>query len=194
MKTVLGLTGPTGSGKTTAGQKAKKLGWYVIDCDKVAREAVKDKTALCALKNAFGDDITDQNGELNRKILAQRAFSSEQNTELLNKTLLPFVVELVKKKIDDSNSDKILLDAPTLFESGADALCSKICAVLSSKENRLVRIMKRDNIDEQSALLRMSAGKSDEYYKSKTMHIIYNDTDTKTLEQQFAMFLKNNGR
>ena len=88
MSLIIGLTGPTGSGKTTVSKAAKDLGFKVIDCDKLARKAVeKGEEGLKAVVNAFGEDILLANGELNRKELAKKAFSTEEKTELLNKTL-----------------------------------------------------------------------------------------------------------
>lgn len=189
MSFVLGLTGPTGSGKSTAGIVAAEQGWYVIDCDKVAREATDKKETLSALASAFGSDILNKDGSLNRKILAQKAFSTPEKTELLNQTVLPIIVELIKQKISDNKDKNILLDAPTLFESGADSLCDAVCAILSSDEKRLARITARDKIDISAAKLRMSAGKPDEYYKSRTRHIIYNNGDEAALVAEFKNFL-----
>lgn len=193
MRFILGLTGPTGSGKSTACKAAGGIGWYVIDCDKVAREATEQSATLRALTAVFGEDILNTEGSLNRKVLAEKAFSSPEKTELLNLTILPFIVELIKQKIEKSGAEKILLDAPTLYESGADALCDAVCAILSASENRLSRILSRDNIDLAAAKLRMSAGKSDEYYKSKTPHIIYNDADSAALISEFIKLLNTFG-
>ena len=179
MSFVIGLTGPTGAGKSSVTDVAKELGFKVIDCDKLARVAVeKGSDGLGALVSAFGDDILNQDGTLNRAILAKKAFSSTQNTQLLNETLLPFITALVKKEIDQ---ELVLLDAPTLFESGADALCDEIIVVLSDEKTRKKRIMERDGIDEASALLRIKAGKSDNFYIEKTNNIVYNDCELSVL-------------
>lgn len=173
MSLIIGLTGPTGSGKTTVSKAAKDLGFKVIDCDKLARKAVeKGEEGLNAVVNAFGEDILLANGELNRKELAKKAFSTEEKTELLNKTLLPHIVEKVKSEI---NGENVLLDAPTLFESGLDSICKYTVAVLSDENIRKMRIINRDGLTEEEALLRMNAGKKDDYYLKKTDNIIYNN-------------------
>ncbi|MBO4734245.1 MAG: dephospho-CoA kinase, partial [Clostridia bacterium] len=116
MSYILGLTGPTGAGKSIFSKCAGESGFTVIDCDGVAREAVgKGMPALTRLCEVFGDEILLKNGELDRRKLAGIAFSSPDKTELLNETVLPFIKELVLGRI---KGDLVLLDAPTLFESG----------------------------------------------------------------------------
>ncbi len=176
MKHIIGMTGPTGAGKSSVADTARELGFKVIDCDILARKAVeKGSDGLVAIVGAFGDDILNADQTLNRKALASAAFSSKDQTELLNKTLLPFIVELVNEQIGDN--DLVLLDAPTLFESGADSICTDTFAVLSDGDIRKKRIMARDGITESEAILRMNAGKPDEFYTSKTANIIYNNGD-----------------
>lgn len=175
MSFVIGLTGPTGAGKSSATAIAEELGFKVIDCDKLARVAVeKGSDGLTALTNVFGNDILNADGTLNRAILAQRTFSTPENTELLNQTLLPHIVKLVNAEI---NTELVLLDAPTLFESGADSLCNEVIAVISDEKTRLARIMERDGIDEEAATLRIKAGKPEEFYIEKTDNIVYNDCE-----------------
>ena len=192
MSIVVGLTGPTGSGKSTASKTAEALGFKVIDCDKLARVAVeKGREGLTALVAVFGDDILNEDGFLNRKRLAQKAFSTKENTELLNKTLLPCIAKLIDVEI---KSDKVLLDAPTLFESGVDKDCDFTIAVLADSDIRLKRIIARDNIDEAAAKLRMSAGKTDDFYIEKADHILYNNGEIDELKKAFRLILNNGGK
>ncbi len=190
MKHIIGMTGPTGAGKSSVADTARTLGFKVIDCDTLARKAVEKGTqGLSAVVRAFGSDILNADGTLNRKALAKAAFSSNDKTELLNKTLLPFIVELVNGQIGESNL--VLLDAPTLFESGADGICTDTFAVLSDPDIRKSRIMARDGITETEATLRMSAGKSDEFYKAKTANIIYNNGDISQFKANAKALLNN---
>ena len=178
MSIIIGLTGPTGAGKSIASETVREMGIRVIDCDKVARQTVvANSNALKALVNVFGVGILNSDGTLNRKALAQIAFSTKDNTKLLNKTLLPYIVEKIKSDIGDED---VLLDAPTLFESGIDDICTYTVAVLSNGDTRLKRILERDGITEDEANLRMSAGKDDEYYIGKAGYIIYNNGDIDT--------------
>lgn len=187
MSFVIGLTGPTGAGKSSVTDVANKMGFKVVDCDALARVAVqKGSKGLDAVVLAFGEEILNDDGTLNRATLAKKAFSSAENTELLNKTLLPFITALVQKEIDE---ERILLDAPTLFESGADSLCDEVIVILAGEKIRTSRIMQRDNIDEESALLRIKAGKDDDFYIMRTNNIIYNDCEQSVLNLKFEKLL-----
>lgn len=188
MSIVIGLTGPTGSGKSSASKIAGDFGFQVIDCDKSAREAVeKGAPGLKALTVAFGSGILMPDGTLDRKALASLAFKDRESTELLNKTLLPFVAELVVSRTADKNT---LLDAPTLFESGINRICTKTVAVLADREIRLKRIIGRDGLTIKEADLRINAGKTDEFYKKNADYIIYNNGDEEAFFKKFTEIMK----
>ena len=175
MSFVIGLTGPTGAGKSTVTAVAESLGFKVVDCDRFARIAVeKGSDGLADIVQVFGGEMLNPDGTLNRAALAKAAFATPENTELLNKTLLPHIVKLINAEI---NQPRVLLDAPTLFESGADSLCDEIVVVLCDKKTRKKRIMERDGIDESAAALRIKAGKPDEFYVEKSHNIVYNDCE-----------------
>lgn len=189
MSIIIGLTGPTGSGKSSACKLCESYGLKHIDCDLLARKAVeKGSDGLKALVNAFGSEILNQDGSLNRKLLAKIAFSEKSKTELLNATIFPFIRELVLKETKNGN---ILLDAPTLFESKIDNICSKTIAVLSDKDTRLKRIIKRDNLTEEEALARINAGKTDNFYKEYANYIVYNNKTENEFLKEFGSVLES---
>lgn len=188
MSITIGLTGPTGSGKSSASKLLADFGFKVIDCDKTARKATeKGAEGLTALVLAFGDDILLSDGALNRKRLAEKAFSTKENTELLNKTILPFIVKIIEKETDNGD---ILLDAPTLFESGINRICDFTVAVLADREIRLKRIIKRDNLTIKEANTRINAGKTDEFYKQNADIILYNNGEQEEFLQEFSNRIK----
>ncbi len=176
MSVIIGLTGPTGAGKSQAAGLACDFGFKVIDCDLVARAAVEPDTAgLKALVKVFGKGILQENGGLDRKALAAVAFSSPENTELLNKTLLPHIVDMIRPQL----CGNVLLDAPTLFESGLNSVCSKTVAILAERDIRISRIIERDGITINEAELRINAGKPDEFYLKNADYVLYNNGDAK---------------
>lgn len=184
---IIGLTGPTGAGKSNLTETAQNLGFKVIDCDKVARQAVvKDSEGLKALVKVFGTDILLQNGELDRKALARKAFATLEQTNLLNKTLFPFITELVEKEFD---SDLILLDAPTLIESGLNKKCDKVIGVWADPEIRLQRICERDGLSLEDAKIRLNAGKDESFYKKNTDILIYNNGEIPEFRKEISEIL-----
>ena len=174
-KFIVGLTGPTGSGKSTAREVAAELGFFCIDADKVARDATaKGSPLLPILKKEFGD-ILNPDGSLNRGELAKKAFCNKESTERLNSIMLPHIVGLIEDIIKCSESNLILLDAPTLFESGANKICQKTVGVVADENIRLNRIMARDNLLEDAAKLRISAGKPQSFYEENCNYILTNN-------------------
>ncbi len=187
MSFVVGLTGPTGAGKSSVTDVAKNLGFKIIDCDALARVAVeKGSDGLADIVKVFGGGVLNSDGTLNRKQLAALAFSASDKTELLNKTLLPHIVKLIKAQID---VPLVLLDAPTLFESGADSLCDDVIVVLCDEKTRKERIIKRDGIDESAAELRIKAGKDDNFYIERSNNIVYNDCELSVLNLKIQKLL-----
>lgn len=188
MNIVIGLTGPTGSGKSSVSRIAEDFGLQVIDCDKTAREATEKGTAgLKALVLAFGEEILLPDGNLNRKALAAAAFKDKQSTELLNKTILPYIAELLKEQARNRDT---LLDAPTLFESGINEICHKTVAVLADREIRLKRIILRDNLTLKEAETRINAGKDEDFYREHADYILYNNGDENAFLKRFSDILK----
>lgn len=190
MKTIIGITGPSGSGKTTLHAAAEKLGFFVINCDAVVHKLYEKDTTIKLLSSIFGEDILSQ-GKINRPTLAKKAFADKASTELLNKTVLPIIIEEIKVTIDNSGKDKILLDAPTLFESGADKMCCKTIGVLADRSVRMERIISRDNIEPSSAKNRMSAEKDEEFYLKNCDFVIFNNGSIDELIDSFEKILKD---
>ena len=177
--TVIGVTGKTGSGKSSVCLELKKLGAYIIDTDVIARKIVeKDTPALKQLAEHFGDVILNDDGSLNRKALATLAFSSKEETEKLNGITHPYIAKEVEKEIafaKENGFEYCIVDAAALIESDCKDFCDIIAVVCAREKIRLKRIIERDGIDEKSAKLRISAQKSDEYYFKNADIIIMNE-------------------
>lgn len=163
---VIGLTGPTGSGKSTFSAMLRERGFYIADADKAARTVVEPGTpVLRALCDAFGADILEPDGTLCRKRLAQRAFSSPENVQTLNALTHPAIERVLFDEIaSHPDARGAVLDAPTLIESGICEKCDLIAVVLAPPEERLRRIMRRDSMTEERARQRMQAQPPDAFY------------------------------
>lgn len=167
---IVGLTGQTGAGKSTVAAKLAAKGVYVIDGDAAAREImVPGASVLQTLAAVFGEDILNQDGSLNRKLLASRAFASRENTLKLNRITHPVITRLVKKKIEQAEKRgerAAVIDAAALLESGIAPLCKLIAVITAPEEERLGRIMRRDKLSKSEALKRISAQLSEDWYRS----------------------------
>ena len=166
----------TGAGKSTVAQTLRLLGCYIIDADVVAREALaKGSDCLEGLAKIFGYDIINEDGQCNRRLLAQRAFADPEATALLNKMTHPWIIQRMQEYITlyRRNSEGwIVLDAPLLYESGGNKLCGPVVAVTAPADVRLDRIMKRDALTQEEALLRMQAQPEAAFYTEKADYVI----------------------
>lgn len=176
MKKLIGLTGKTGAGKSTVSKMLEGFGAFIIDGDKVAREVLNLSTDLeLKLKAAFGSDIYE-NGVLLRKELAKRAFSSHENTELLNSIFHP----VINKRLFELSNEAFkthsvaVVDAAAVIESGFYKSCDCLITVYAPESIRLERIMRRDSLTKEEAMRRINAQKDDEFYFSKSDIIINN--------------------
>lgn len=189
---IIGLTGPSGTGKTSISDIAALLGYAVIDCDKVAREVSDDPELLATLEKEFGAVVID--GRLDRKALAEKAFATKESTEKLNSIMLPVISNAIDKKIkilENIGVEYLLLDAPTLYESGEDKRCDAVVVVLAEEKLRAERIRIRDNLTPAQLESRLKAAKSDDFYKNRTKYIIFNNGDISFLQDEaLKLFLK----
>lgn len=175
---IIGLTGKTGAGKSTVALALKGKGCYIIDGDIIARQITeKGSPVLPELQKAFGEDILDENGCLIRKTLAERAFSSKENTELLNSITHPEIKRRCENEIafaEENGYKTAVIDAAAILEGDCKDLCEKIVVVHADKDTRLERILRRDDITYEQAMTRINAQKNDDYYLSRADIIIRN--------------------
>lgn len=174
--TVIGITGPTGAGKTTALNALRALGVEVLDADAVYHRLLRENEALKgALAAAFGGDILDERGQVDRKALAGKVYPDR--LEELNAITHPFVVEEVCHRIETARKAGKLgaaVDAIALIESGLGEKCDVVVSVVAPLEERIRRIMARDGIDEDYARRRALAQKPDTFFRSHSDHTLEN--------------------
>lgn len=180
---ILGITGPTGAGKTTVSRIFSDNGIKVIDTDITAREiTAPGKPALSELAECFGEKILT-NGALNRAALAKIAFSDKDALLKLNKITHKYITEEVLAEINSYEGDIIGIDGAVLIESGISKLCTRVLCVLADEEIRKKRIMKRDSISASDADLRISSQKNNSFYIENSDYIVYNN-DRDDLQKQ----------
>lgn len=175
---VIGLTGPTGAGKSTVSRALAGHGWYVADGDAYARlVTAAGSPVLSALTRAFGDDLLLPSGALDRRLLAARAFSSPDATALLNEITHPAITARIfgdLEKAGQDGFDTAVIDAAALIESGIAERCDLVAVVTAPPDIRLERILARDVLTREEALRRMEAQKNEAYYERFADSIIRN--------------------
>lgn len=172
---VIGITGPTGAGKTTALHALEALGAQIIDADAVYHGLLRDSAELRrALTAAFGEDILDGEGRIDRKKLAAAVYPGR--LEELNAITHPFVVAAVEEELARCAEEgrNAAIDAIALVESGLGEKCDAVVAVLAPLEVRIARIMARDGIDEPYARRRALAQKGDDFFRSHADRVLEN--------------------
>ncbi len=176
---IIGLTGMSGAGKTTACEAFSECGVDIINCDTVSRMVVeKGKPALSELAAHFGDDIIFPDGNLDRRKIGNLIFSDETARFAFNDIIYPFIsYEMIMNAVKyiKGGSEYILLDAPTLFESGTDSFCDIIVSVVAEREDSINRIMLRDNLSRDEAENRLSSQHPAEFYREKSDFCVVNN-------------------
>lgn len=175
MKTI-GITGPTGAGKTTALNALRSLGAEVVDADAVYHRLLEESESLKkALTGAFGEEILDKMGKIDRRRLSQAVYPHrlEELNALTHPAILSEIAGL-KRKAEGEGRAALAIDAIALIESGLGEWCDVVVAVLAPLEVRVRRIMARDGIDEDYARRRALAQKPDTFFRSHSDHTLEN--------------------
>lgn len=176
---IVGLTGQTGAGKTTVSRRFAERGFGIVDCDAVAREVTcLGSPCLSDLTAEFGTSIQNSDGSLHRHILGEIVFSHREKLERLNQIIFPYIRENVQEKISSFQKEGIsivILDAPTLFESGVDHICDYIVSVMAEAPLRQRRIMERDGLSEEDSRRRMDSQLPESFFEKHSDYIIRNN-------------------
>ncbi len=150
---IIGLTGGTGSGKSTVAEVLSTYGYKIIDADAISRQVTaKGSPALKELADYFGADVIMEDGSLDRKLLREKAFSDEKGMEALTKIVTDKIIEKSKEEI----TEKCVFDAPTLLENGLQSLVDIVIVVTARKELRIKRVMERDHVTRKQVLAVMN--------------------------------------
>ena len=176
---VVGLTGQTGAGKSTVSKIFEENGFVIINADLISRKVVEKGTkCLEELTEVFSENILNENGTLNRKLLGNIVFSDKTKLEMLNSIIYPYITsEILEeiKKYSDDGKKLVLLDVPTLFESHSDDFCEIIISVLANEATRKERIINRDGLTEKQAQDRMNCQHDAEFFAANSDFVIENN-------------------
>lgn len=188
MKTI-GITGGIGTGKSTVSDYIARKGYKVIDADGISRKMTeKGSPVIKTIRETFGDEFFDEQGNLNRKKMAALVFADAIKKKQLEEIITAKVIDNVKKQIKDlrhsGRYDIIFLDAPLLFESGTDKVVDCVWLVMADMDIRIDRVISRDGTSREDVVRRINNQMSDEEKASKSQEIIDNSKGKAELYKQ----------
>lgn len=161
---IVGITGSSGSGKSTVAGFFKEFGFIHIDLDKISRD-VTCKGSLCLdeITAFFGNNVLCADGSLNRRALGELVFRDEDSLKELNRITHKHILAEMNRIISESEGD-ILIDVPLLFESGTDKLCDFTVGVISDRKIQIERLCARDGICAETASARLDRQSPNEFF------------------------------
>ncbi len=175
--TVIGVTGGTGSGKTSVTDYLREKGFLSLDCDKIYHELLEtSEPMLCDLRDRF--PFAFESGQFDRKALGSRVFTDPDALAELTELTNRYVREEVLRRLSEwawSGGTYAVIDAIGLLESGLGDLCRVTVAVTASADVRLQRIMSREGITKEYALSRIRAQKEDSWFETHCDLTLHND-------------------
>lgn len=189
MVKVIGLTGSIAVGKSTVTHYLRTHGYQVLDADEISHHAM-DRGTSCyqKVKEIFGcvkDDLT-----IDRQMLGRIVFNDAKKKKQLEDIIHPYVIEELKKGIVHCQDSLIFLDIPLLYEIHLEYLCDKIIVVYVDETTQMKRLMKRNGILEDEALLLMRQQISIEDKKLRADYVIDNRLNFEVLYGEIEKILK----
>lgn len=191
---VVGLTGRSGVGKSTVAKQLRAAGFPVLDADAAAAAVMQEYPACVReLADAFGGDILDEQGNLLRRKLADRAFATPQGQRTLTGITHPYIIRSLLDKITaeaKNGAQLVFVDGAVIVGEAFEKYCDKIMVVDSPEELQIARLCVRDGITAEQAARRIRAQLSRERLNAAADVIILNDSTAQVLCERTACALE----
>ena len=184
------VTGGIGSGKTSISDLFEKLNTPVIDTDIIAHNLTEnDPQVLLEITNAFGQDVLNLDGRLNRKKLAQIIFNVKENKQLLENILHPKIRYEVLRQLQGLATENtppayVIIVVPLLIEANYDDFIDRILVVIADEKQRIERVQQRDKRSMNEIRSIIGNQSNDEKLLKEADDIIENNSNIKNLESQ----------
>ncbi|HCW7833676.1 TPA: dephospho-CoA kinase [Staphylococcus aureus] len=196
MPKVIGLTGGIASGKSTVSELLSVFGFKVVDADKAAREAVKKGSkGLAQLREVFGDEAIDENGEMNRRYMGDLVFNHPEKRLELNAIIHPIVRDIMEEEKQEylKQGYNVIMDIPLLFENELENTVDEVWVVYTSESIQMDRLMQRNNLSLEDAKARVYSQISIDKKSRMADHVIDNLGDKLELKQNLERLLEEEG-
>lgn len=185
---IIGITGGTGCGKTTALKAIEALGGLVLDCDAIYHRLLQaDQALVDAIGNRFPGTVV--NGALDRKALGNIVFADKAALKDLNAITHQAVTAEVLRQLPKDDT-LVAIDAIGLFESGLSKLCKLTVAITAPEEDRLVRLIARDSISREYARARIAAQPTNEAFSALCDYTLENNGSPEDFYQKCLGFFR----
>ncbi|NCB74688.1 MAG: threonylcarbamoyl-AMP synthase [Clostridia bacterium] len=182
--TIIGITGGTGTGKTTALNVIREMGGLVIDADELYHTLLNESEPMLeALRARFPGAIPE--GTHDTKALGQIVFSDPEELRALNAITHKFVSEEIGRLLTDwakNGGELAAIDAIALIEGGAANICKATVGIMAPTEARITRLMQRESISREYAELRISAQKPNSFFEENCDYVVSNDSSQESFK------------
>lgn len=196
MPKIIGLTGGIATGKSTVSELLTAYGFKVVDADVASRKAVKrGSKGLAQIKEKFGQEAIDDNGEMNRKYVGELVFNNPEQRIELNKIVHPIVREIMEEEKNHylEQGYNVIMDIPLLFENDLQDTVDEVWVVYTSESIQIERLMERNDLSQEDAKARVYSQISIDKKSRMADHVIDNLGDKLELKQNLQQLLESEG-
>jgi dephospho-CoA kinase len=188
---IIGITGGTGGGKTSALRALKTLGALIIDCDEVYHDLLEHHAEMLSELDVRFPGVVS-GGKLDRKALGRVVFNDPEALAELNNITHKYVsikVDRLLSNWEKQGGTLAAIDAIALIESGISSKCDILVGVTAPEHIRVERIMERDGVSRDYAEMRVNAQKPDSFYREHCDYVLVSDCETvEEFEQKCKAF------
>lgn len=195
---IIGLTGGIGTGKSTVSRYLSEQNFAIVDADLISRQVVEPGMPLLdELEAAFGSDIINEDGSLNRKGLAAIVFNDVEQRKLMDSIMHKEILAEMRRVMEEfqqqGTHQGIIIDAPLLFEIGLEKWCGQVWLVTADMDLRIERVCARDDAKPEEVEARIRNQMSDDEKKKLSDEILDNSGTLEELHKQISELLQKKG-
>lgn len=195
---IIGITGRSGCGKSSATKFLAGQGYPCIDADLVAREVLlPGSPCIAKLQEYFGKDILAEDGTIKRRLLADRAFATPEGTRVLTSITQPEILRRINERLLQAQRDgakMAFVDGAVIVGTPFESRCDALVLITAPYETSVRRICARDAISPEMARRRLDAQTPLETLRAAATMEIVNDGSEPQLETKIKAFLTALGK